>query len=550
MVKKYPNIQITQPTNYPTPNMDYLKIGKAGELSGLDRKFYRFLEILPGASSWATLLGLIVFSYLKPVWVAYFIIVFDVYWLLLVFYLALMLLVSYGKMKKIRRTDWQEKCAKLDAGEIKDLPESCLAKKGMKLGDVIHLLIVPTHGEPLAVLRSNIKGILADGILTKGMIFVLAIEGRDGEEAKLKAEELKKEYERYFRNFIITVHPNIEGELKGKGANQAWAAKKVKEDLIDKEGIPYNKILVSVFDSDTIVYPGFFHCLTYSFLSVVEPYRASYQPIPLYHNNIWEVPFFSRVAASSNTFWQMMQQIRPNNLATYSSHSMSWQALVDIGFWSTTMVSEDSRIFWHCYFFYDGDYRVEPLYFPVSMDSIMIQDNWNTMKGLYKQQRRWGWGVENIPYLIFNVIKKWKKLPKMDALNKIFVQVYGFHSWATNAIIIGVIGWLPIFFGGESFNSMVISGNLPVVTKTLMTLSMSGLLISAIISSLLMPRKPQGVSTIKRVLIVLEWLLLPFGIMVFGSFPALDAQTRLMFGKYMGFLVTPKSRNEEVKLDN
>jgi hypothetical protein len=255
------------------------------------------------------------------------------------------------------------------------------------------------------------------------------------------------------------------------------------------------------------------------------------------------------VAASSNTFWQMMQQIRPNNLATYSSHSMSWKALVDIGFWSTTMVSEDSRIFWHCYFFYDGAYRVEPLYFPVSMDSIMIQDNWNTMKGLYKQQRRWGWGVENIPYLIFNVIKKWKKLPKADALNKIFVQVYGFHSWATNAIIIGIIGWLPIFFGGERFNAMVISGNLPVVTKTLMTLSMSGLFISAIISTLLMPRKPQGVSKIKRILIVMEWLLLPFGIIVFGSFPALDAQTRLMLGKYMGFLVTPKSRKSEVKLE-
>lgn len=80
-------------------------------------------------------------------------------------------------------------------------------------------------------------------------------------------------------------------------------------------------------------------------MSVNNPYRSSYQPIPVYHNNIWSAPFFSRVAAASNTFWQMMMQIRPEMLVTYSSHSMTFKALVDIGFWSTKMVSEDSRIF-------------------------------------------------------------------------------------------------------------------------------------------------------------------------------------------------------------
>ncbi|MBU4347401.1 hypothetical protein KKF23_02485, partial [Patescibacteria group bacterium] len=64
--------------------MDYLKIGKATDLEGKDRKLYRAFEILPGSLSWATLLILLVMSYFKPVWVAYFIIAFDVYWLLLV----------------------------------------------------------------------------------------------------------------------------------------------------------------------------------------------------------------------------------------------------------------------------------------------------------------------------------------------------------------------------------------------------------------------------------------------------------------------------------
>ena len=43
--------------------MDYLKIGKATQLEGKDRKLYRFLEIFPGLLSWGTLLLLIIFSY-------------------------------------------------------------------------------------------------------------------------------------------------------------------------------------------------------------------------------------------------------------------------------------------------------------------------------------------------------------------------------------------------------------------------------------------------------------------------------------------------------
>ena len=41
---------------------------------------------------------------------------------------------------------------------------------------------------------------------------------------------------------------------------------------------------------------------------------------------------------------------------------------------------------------------------------------------------------------------------------------------------------------------------------------------------------------------LLQWVVLPFSIVIFGAIPGLDAQTRLMFKKYLGFFVTPKSR--------
>ncbi|KKR20424.1 MAG: hypothetical protein UT48_C0018G0017 [Parcubacteria group bacterium GW2011_GWE2_39_37] len=512
--------------------MDYLKIGKATELNGRDRKIYRILEILPGLLSWSTLILLVIFSYYTPVYIAYFLLAFDVYWLLLVLYLGIHLVVSYRKLKDNVKIDWNEK--------LKNF-ESPKGKPSWK--EIYQLIILPTAFEDLEIIRSCIKSILQDGFPTSQMIVVLAIEGRAGEAGLARAKAVEQEFGDKFKHFIYTVHPDgIEGELKGKGANQAWAAIEVKEKIIDKYNFDYSKLLVSVFDIDTIVYKGYFAKLTYVFLTVENPYRASYQPIPLYFNNIWQAPFYSRVAASSNTFWQMMQQIRQEKLATYSSHSMTWQALVDVGFWSTKMVSEDSRIFWHCLCYYKGDYRVEPLYFPVSMDTTMDESFVKTATTLYKQQRRWGWGVENIPYLIFNFIKNYKVMPKGKMFGLIFVQLYGFHSWATNALIIAVIGWMPMLLGGDAFNSTVLSGNLPNITRNLMTVAMFGMVLSAVISTLLLPPRPKNYGFWKSITMVLQWLILPISIITFGSIPGIEAQTRLMLGKYMGFFVTPKNR--------
>lgn len=514
-------------------NTKYLKIGKATELSGRDFIIYRLLEILPGFLSWATLLTLIILSYLRPEIVAYFIIAFDVYWFLLVFFLGIHLIASYRAMTANMAVDWKDKCTSIV--QSKEL--------GISWSDVIHLIVLPTYNESFDVIKATFEAIIADGYPTDKMILVLAIEERGGEEIKKSAQLIEQEFGRHFKHFLITTHPDgMTGELKGKGANQAWAAREVQAKIIDQHHYNYDHIIASVFDIDTIVIPGYFYCLTHKFLTVPRPHRASYQPIPIYHNNIWQAPFFARIAASSNTFWQMMQQIRAEKLATYSSHSMSWKALVDVGFWSTNMVSEDSRIFWHCLSYYKGDYRVEPLYFPVSMDICMDDSAWKTMRNLYKQQRRWGWGVENVPYLIFNTIKNWDVLDRKEMIKRILVQLYGFHSWATNALIIGAIGWLPILIGGGSFNSTVLANNLPVVTKWLMMFAMGGMVLSAIISSLLLPKVSGKHKIGKTLVMALQWLILPVIIVIFGAVPGLEAQTRLMFGKYLGFFVTPKSR--------
>lgn len=522
----------------------YLDIGNASDLK--DKKnwlTYRVLEILPGFLAWFTLGLLVLLSWLWPIFVAIFIILFDTYWFIKTVYLSLHLRVAYSKMKKNLKINWRQKLDNLDLEKIlqnQDKNEPPLVIKNWK--DLYHLIIFPMYNEDFNVVEASFSGLLKDDYPKDKMIVILAVEERGGDKTKEIAEKIKEKFQDKFFKFLIIYHPdNIIGELAGKGSNIAWAGKKVKEELIDVLKIPYQNIIVSAFDIDTIVNPGYFYCLTYHYLTNPKRTHASYQPIPFYTNNIWQAPSLARVVAFSATFWHMLQQERPERITTFSSHSMSLVALEKVNFWPTKNVSEDSRIFWRCLLRYNGDYSVKPLYFPVSMDANVSFTFWRTMKNLYKQQRRWGWGVENIPYFLFGFLKN-KKIPLFKKIFYSFVIIEGFHSWATNALIIFLFGWLPIVLGGAEFKSTLLAYNLPLITKTIMTLAMIGLVTSAVLSLNLLPSKPPEYGRRRFVWMFLQWFLMPITLIIFGSLPGLDAQTRLMLGKYMGFWVTEKIR--------
>ncbi|MFH1392487.1 MAG: glycosyltransferase family 2 protein [bacterium] len=496
------------------------KIGNYQDLEKKSERFiYRLFEILPGFLSWGTLIGVVALSYFWPFGIAIFIIVFDLYWLSKIGYLSIHLIVSYFKLKKFLKINWSKKCHQ----------------------DLYHLIILPFYKEDLKVLRSTFDALIKSTYSLNKFIIILASEKRAGQEAFKRAKIIKKIYKNNFFKFLITRHPdNIPDELAGKGSNESWAGKQAKK-LIDKLKLDYSKIICSVFDIDTCVHPQYFSCLTYHFQKQKDPHNCSYQPIAMYHNNLWDSPALMRVIATSNSFWQMMQQERPEKLCTFSSHSMSFKTVVDIGFWQENIVSEDSRIFFQCLFHFKGRYRVVPMFIPVYMDTVLCSSYWQSIKNQYKQQRRWGWGCENIAWVLYHSLKI-KKMSLFIKLRHCFEQVEGFHSWATASLIIFALGWLPIALGGGNFNQTVLAFNLPKLTSQIMTLSMAGMVAAATISMLLLPKRPDKCKRHKFIFMLLQWLLLPITVTVFGSIPALEAQTRLMLGKYMGFFVTPKTR--------
>ena len=115
-------------------------------------------------------------------------------------------------------------------------------------------------------------------------------------------------------------------------------------------------------------------------------------------------------------------------------------------------------------------------------------------------------------------------------------------SWATNSILLFILGWLPLSLGGGEFSQTLIAHNLPHLTSRIMTITMLGLLSSVYLSFSLFSLKPKPISKFKKLTFMIEWLVLPIGMMFFSALPALEAQTILMLGKPLQSWATKKVR--------
>ncbi len=505
------------------PEYWYLHVARATDLVGLDRVLFRLFEMLPGVLSLTTLVIFVILSFTKPVWAAYLTIVFAAYWLFKTVFLSVHLRHNFKRLRHNLREDWTKKL------------------EGIEHEQFVHMVMFPFYDESIEVLDESVRA-LAEGTWdSKRLIVVLAAEAR-APQGRATGERLKEKWGDRFRDIIVTEHPaDLPGDIPGKGSNLSYAAEIARREVLDRERIRYEDVIVSAFDSDTVVYPQYFACLTYHVATCDDLEHTSFQPVPLYNNNIWDAPMLSRVMAYSSSFWQMIQQERPEKLATFSSHAVTFSALYRADYWQRNVVSEDSRIFWNLFARYDGNYRVVPIAYPVSMDANVAPTFRETVKNIYKQHRRWTYGAENIPYIIFMCLKN-PRIPFIKKVRAISTQIEGFWSLVTHPLVLFSVGWLPLLVGGSAFHTTVLSHNLPLVARGFLTAAMGGLIVSAIMCMYLVPERPSHATRFRRTSMVLQWVMVPITMVVFSSIPGLESQLRLMFGRYLGFWVTPKAR--------
>ncbi|HAI74066.1 MAG TPA: hypothetical protein DCS28_03245 [Candidatus Moranbacteria bacterium] len=547
-----------------------------------ERRKQRFFEIIPGTMTWATFASMLFLSWLFPNVAAIAIIIFDIYFILKIIFITYYSIKAHLKMAESKKTDWWERCQNISSPQkyvaelklrvekmrealknisffdfrnrrsvkVKIKKEALFLREVEKLvpiaaeiwdwRSIVHIIFLPTANEPAEVIEPAIQSLANANFPKSQMIVVLGTEEREDPKTRLpKVEYLKNKFQGIFRDFIITTHKVEEGEMKCKASNATYAAKKLMAYL-DERKIDYKKVIFSNFDCDSIAHPEYFAALTYSYITIPERLHRAYQPIPVYHNTLWDTNAVVRMIVTGSSFWHLYQSTR-REMVTFSSHSESFDTLVKVGFWSVNIISEDSNIYWKCLSCFDGNYEVHPIHLPISLDAVLAETHWKTIKNQYKQNQRWAYGIENFPVTMRAVWPN-KKIPLKTKLRVSFEMLEGHYSWATTAFVLAFWGWLPLVLGGEAFRSSVLAHNLPLITQSLMQISLIGLFVSVPLSMLSLPPKPKKYHWIRYFGMFFQYALFPI-VAIFSAVPAIDSQTRILTKNYFGeFWVTEKIR--------
>lgn len=529
-------------------SMRYSRHGLEGREASLQRLF----EVLPGACSWTILLGMITLCFRAPETAALIVIAFNIYWILRVLHSTIFLLISYAFLRAEARVDWHGRLRSLKTGVPPDEPRLSrwlfderrrwwltAPERPLDPDLVHHVVIIPIAKEGADVVEPGLRSLAGQDFDLSRIMVILALEERAPPAVRSEIEALAEKMRSVLPDLHLVIHPdNLPGEARVKGANATYAARRAAEWL-KARGIPFDRATVSCFDADTVAPPQYFACLTYHFCIEPRRNRASYQPIPVYYNNIWNAPGFARVLEIGSSFFQLIEATNPDTLVTFSSHSMSFQALVEVGYWPVDMVSDDSAIYWKCFLHYNGDYRVTPMYITVSMDVVADRDWTRTLKSLYKQKRRWAWGVENFPLIMRGFVAS-RQIPLRDRFAHGIKILEAHIAWATWGFMLTVLNWLPLMTAGREFESTVVYYTAPRISGMVFHFAGIALIATIVLSQLFLPRPPTSRPFLWRLLHASEWLLIPIITLFFSALPALDAQTRLMLGRRLEFWVSGK----------
>ena len=524
--------------------------------------WYRFFEIFPGLISYGILALLVILSIFQPTWAAFYII----------FLIALMLFRAVGiayhsilgrrKMLRAEAIDWHDRLNDLEHPatalenandeHIKYEDERTHAENLKKIiahpeqfpvpSAVYNAVIIAAYNEPYDIIGPTVQSLL-DTTYDKDHLFIIfAYEDRGGATIEATAQKLEDKFGAQFGGWLSVKHPSdLPDEAIGKGANITFAAKKFETWLRQNTDIDHKNVIITTLDCDNRPYPNYFDYVTYEY--IVQPNREhlTFQPISLYFSNIWDAPAPMRIIAVGNSFWTIISSMRPHTLRNFASHSQPMSALSKMDYWSKLSIVEDGHQYWRSYFYFKGDYSVVPIHVPIYQDAVLAETLGRTMKAQFKQLRRWAYGASDVPYVATKLLNKNYPAPFWGTFARFMRLVEGHITLATMAIIIAVGGWIPLIINPDAQHQIAVH-SLPEVVSRIMQVSLIGVFVTIILVVQLLPRRPDKYKKTKWIPMILQWVLIPVTSILYNAFASLNAQTRLMFGRYLDkFDVTEKA---------
>jgi len=545
------------------------------------RTIQRILEIVPGTVTWGLIVASVALSFRWPEIVAWFVLTFDVYWL----YKAVMLTSSVvAAFTMIRRTvdaDWRARTFALRdvSGRIATIEERTpaitrrvaefarggradaaeggrrelarlraerkdllrlLARRGEAIPNpdrLWHVALVPTYTEPYEKLVETVRA-LAEADWPADRLMVAIITRETDEAGRANVARLQAAFGDRFLHFFHILDPLEPGVVVGKSSAMAYGGRWLYREIV-RLGFNPREVIVTDLDSDYRVHRGYFGYLSWAFLTNPDRFRRLYQPVPMFHNNLWETPLPVRLVAIGATHVQMWRSLTPEKLVSFSSYSVSLQTVHEVDYWATDAIAEDSRFYWKSFFHYSGEFHSIPLFMPIYGDAVRARSYPRSLIQQYTQIRRWAWGVTDIPYYIRNAFAH-SEIPRMVRIRRLLDLWLDHLNWAIAPFVIIFGSNLPLIIN-PAFAETTLGQNLPLYASWLLTGAFACLVVLMYVEERLAPARPVSWGLLHNVVSRIQWLLLPVVALLFSNLPALDAQTRLMAGKYLEYRVTEKT---------
>jgi hypothetical protein len=516
-----------------------------------DRKgHYRFFEILPGLLSYSLLLLPLILTFIDVTLAVFFILFY-----LLIFFIrsigySLRAIDGFLTMKKHMKLDWNGLAKDIVEGKVtassvvrpkwhyKNINRLGNRQYDIRPSELTHAVIIATVNESREVLEPTIQAVLNSDFDPNRLILIIAYEERAGKQTEERVGELLSLYGDKFKHAMAVKHPSdLPNEVIGKGGNITYAGRALKR-YVNKQKMDPSRILVTTLDSDNRVDQRYFACLSYLYCVVPNPIQASYQPLAMYTNNIWDAPTMMRVIATGNNLFYIVNTKRPHLARNFSAHAQPLKALIETDFWSTRTVVEDGHQFWRSYFRYEGDYRVYPFSIPIYQDAVLAEGYMKTMKAQFIQLRRWTYGASDVAYIADKGFWHKNNISKVDVLGKLLRTLEGHVTWATGTMLVYFAAFIPPLLSPQN----LAANQLPLIVSRVQRVGIAGLLVSLYVCLVTLPPRPARHKRHRSIFMLLQWFLLPVTSLAYGSLAAFNSQTRLMFKRYLSkFDVTEKT---------
>jgi cellulose synthase/poly-beta-1,6-N-acetylglucosamine synthase-like glycosyltransferase len=489
----------------------------------------RLLEAAPGLTTWALMLA--------PAWiplifasdgaraVAIAVLVFDVYWFFRAFVVITGMWSTYFKMRRDMRIDWLNRCRTDSLGAGCTDPLS-----------YYHLSIIPTYTEPYHVLEKTCQAIV-DANYPPELKLIGIITRETDKPGWVNVARLEAKFGAEVGGFFHIKDPMEPPLVPGKSAAMNWGGRDMVKRL-GALGYDLSRILVTDLDSDYRVHSEYFAWISY--WHAREPLRdfVIWQPVPLFHNNIWEVPTAIRVMSAVTSQWQMFLHSRPHRLVAFSSYTCSLEFIRDVGYWDKDVIPEDSRFYWKSFFTFGRRFSVKSVYLPLYGDSPQSRDYASTHLSQYNQMKRWAWGVTDVPY----VLKRFFKHPEIPFWLRLrrFSNLFLNHlNWIFLPVLLMFGSSLPVIVSLD-FSITDLGQNLWTYSTLIMGTTLLTLTTLIILERLMLPPKPPAWGPLRRARAYLQYVSYPVVGLLLSVLPALEAHTRLLLGLYLEYRVTEK----------